>query len=136
MKAERPEAEAAAVAVRPATAADREGVLAMVRGVYEEKGFLWEGDGYTPVQIAGRTRIGGCDCSLERLYVRSESRRHGIGRMLLETATAHARAHDRRLMEIWSHKDWEDAHRLYRSLGVTWWATGSTSTRITAPSGA
>ena len=58
-------------------------------------------------------RIGGCDCSLERLYVHPSARKAGVGRALLQHALDVAQAAERKQMEIWSDKRFTDAHRLY-----------------------
>jgi putative acetyltransferase len=63
-------------------------------------------------------RIGGTDCSLERLYVHPHGRRQGVGRALMEQALNEARTRGRRLMEMWSDKRFQDAHRLYQRLGA------------------
>jgi GNAT superfamily N-acetyltransferase len=69
-------------------------------------------------RVAGRVRIAGADCSLDRLYVHPEARRQGLGMRLSELVIAEARSMGRRLMEIWSDKKFEDAHRLYGRLGA------------------
>jgi putative acetyltransferase len=68
--------------------------------------------------LDGTVRIGGCDCSLERLYVHPEARRQRIGLRLTEAVLAEARHRSRRLMEIWSDKRFVEAHRLYEKLGA------------------
>ncbi|HVL40437.1 MAG TPA: GNAT family N-acetyltransferase [Fimbriimonadaceae bacterium] len=70
------------------------------------------------VEHEGQRRIGGCDCSLERLYVHPIGRRRGIGRALFEAVCAEARLRKRSLMEIWSDKRFQDAHRLYQRYGA------------------
>lgn len=67
---------------------------------------------------AGRIRICGADCSLERLYVRPSARRRGIGEALTLRCTSEAKALGRTNMELWSDKRLIDAHRLYQRLGA------------------
>ena len=66
----------------------------------------------------GRVRIGGADCSMERLYVDPGTRRLGIGRALTQQLIEAARARDLRHMEIWSDKRFDKAHILYKSFGA------------------
>lgn len=65
------------------------------------------------VRHEGRFRIGGADCSLERLYVHPTARNQGVGAALLEKVITEAIADERKMLEIWSDKRFEDAHRLY-----------------------
>ena len=65
-----------------------------------------------------KLRLAQADCSLERLYVRPEHRRSGIGRALFQTAIEEARSKSASLMEIWSDKRFQDAHRLYDRMGA------------------
>jgi GNAT superfamily N-acetyltransferase len=67
----------------------------------------------------GRTGgLEGCDCSLERLYVRGAARGKGAGSALLRTVLEAARAAGRRRLAIWSDKRFADAHRLYERFGA------------------
>lgn len=68
--------------------------------------------------VDGKVRAGGADCSLERLYVHPTARRMGIGAALFETTLAEARQRGRQAMEIWSDKEFGDAHRLYERYGA------------------
>ena len=77
-----------------------------------------EGPRGAPVEFGTDTRIGGCDCSLARLYVHPAARRGGIGSALMATAVAGAREAGRELMEIWSDKLFAEAHRLYERAGA------------------
>ena len=70
------------------------------------------------VEVDGKRRAAGSDCSLERLYVHPDSRGVGLGRTLLETTIAEAKALGRQGMEIWSDKKLENAHRLYGYYGA------------------
>jgi putative acetyltransferase len=72
----------------------------------------------TTCSIEGMTRIVGCDCALERLYVLPTARRGGIGSQLLDAIIVEARRRDRRRLEIWSDKRFTDAHRLYQRFGA------------------
>jgi putative acetyltransferase len=76
------------------------------------------GEWGTSVQVVDTLRLGGCDCSLERLYVHPSARRQGAGSALLETVLDEARGRHRRGLEIWSDKRFEEAHRLYRRFGA------------------
>ncbi len=67
----------------------------------------------------GKVRASGSDCSLERLYVHPEGRRMGIGAALFETTIKEAKARGRKAMEIWSDKEFVNAHRLYQRYGAT-----------------
>jgi putative acetyltransferase len=85
----------------------------------------------TAVEIRNTIRLGGCDCSLERLYVHPTARRQGVGRALMETVLREARQRARRHLEIWSDKRFLEAHRLYQKFGavVRWWSrSGSAMT--------
>jgi GNAT superfamily N-acetyltransferase len=68
--------------------------------------------------VEGRVRLASADCALERLYVHPAARRQGVGAGLLEASLAEARARERRSMEIWSDKRFQDAHRLYQRYGA------------------
>lgn len=62
-------------------------------------------------------RIAGTDCDLLRLYVRSESRGLGLGRLLFEATISQAKALGRCAMEIWSDVLFTEAHQLYQRYG-------------------
>jgi len=68
--------------------------------------------------LNGKRRIGGTDCSLDRLYVLPSMRRSGIGTALFQAVLDEARARERKAMEIWSDKRFVDAHRLYGRFGA------------------
>ncbi|MBN9500853.1 MAG: hypothetical protein BGO01_00905 [Armatimonadetes bacterium 55-13] len=70
------------------------------------------------VEHENQRRIGGTDCSLERLYVHPEARKAGIGQALMRTVTGEAKSAGKRTMEIWSDKRFEAAHRLYQRFGA------------------
>jgi putative acetyltransferase len=70
------------------------------------------------VRIDETARLGGCDAALERLYVHPAARRQGVGRALVETVIAAARARGRGSLDIWSDKRFVEAHRLYHRLGA------------------
>lgn len=121
--------------LRRAVAKDSPAVAAVVRAVYDEFGFTWDGAGYHAdlrdvevsyaaffvaemngriVGTAGLTSRG----SLERLYVLSEARGSGAGSALLTAVVDEARRHDHDRLEIWSDKRFTDAHRLYERHGA------------------
>jgi putative acetyltransferase len=150
------------IRVRAASGADQEGIVRVIRAVYDEYGFTWdpetyhadlydldryyrdrgdtffvaEEDGQTLATAAlelfpaipgergqlhfgpGLPRIGGCDCSIERLYVHPDARRRGLGGTMMRTVVEGAREAGRSLMEIWSDKRFVDAHRLYERQGA------------------
>jgi putative acetyltransferase len=66
----------------------------------------------------GLPRVGGTDCSLERLYVHPDARRGGVGGKLIETVLDEARSRGRTNLEMWSDKRFGDAHRLYGRFGA------------------
>ena len=68
--------------------------------------------------IEGYSRVQGCDCSLERMYVHPDSRRFGAGSGLINHVIAVAKGENRSAMEIWSDKRFGDAHRLYGRFGA------------------
>jgi len=70
-----------------------------------------------PTEHGGITRIGGTDCSLERLYVIPDAR-GGAGTALMREVVDEARRRGRKRMEIWSDKRFEAAHRLYGRFGA------------------
>lgn len=74
--------------------------------------------GEPTVIVGGIIRVGGTDCSLERLYVHPEARGLGVGRALFEKTVQTAREEGRRGMEIWSDVDLTTAHRLYQMAGA------------------
>jgi putative acetyltransferase len=76
------------------------------------------GETGTLVMFDDRVRIGGCDCSMERLYVDPETRRSGMGRALTQQLIAAAVERGLRHMEIWSDKRFDKAHALYKSFGA------------------
>jgi putative acetyltransferase len=70
------------------------------------------------VRLGDYWRVGGADCSLERLYVDPSARRLGAGRALFEKVADRARERGRTKMELWSDKKFVDAHRLYERFGA------------------
>lgn len=79
---------------------------------------LIPGDLGNLAQYEGKHRAAGTDCSLERLYVHPEGRRMGIGAALFERTISEAQKEGRRALEIWSDKEFQDAHRLYQRYGA------------------
>jgi GNAT superfamily N-acetyltransferase len=77
------------------------------------------GEAGTLVPVADALpRIGGTDCSLERLYVHPEARRKGIGGRLVAHVLDEARTRGHSFLEMWSDKRFGDAHRLYGRFGA------------------
>lgn len=76
------------------------------------------GEPFAIVPHEGYLRVGGVDCSLERLYVHPSARRLGVGTACTEFIIALAKADGRTLMELWSDKKFGDAHRLYQRFGA------------------
>jgi putative acetyltransferase len=70
------------------------------------------------VSIDGLPRVGGADCSVERLYVLPGYRGRKIGFQLWTQVTDEARVIGRKRMEVWSDKLLEDAHKLYQRVGA------------------
>ena len=63
-------------------------------------------------------RIAGCDCALQRLYVRPSARNMGVGTALMQRVVETARALGRKQLEIWSDKRFVEAHKLYGKFGA------------------
>lgn len=76
------------------------------------------GDVGSQIEVSGKIRAAGADCSLERLYVRPDVRRSGLGTSLLSVAVDKALDLGRTAMEIWSDKKLTKAHRLYEKYGA------------------
>lgn len=76
------------------------------------------GEPGTLVEVRGKRRVAGADCSLERWYVHPDYRRIGVGGALFATVRAEAERRGRSLMEIWSDKHLLDAHRAYGRYGA------------------
>ena len=66
----------------------------------------------------GYVRVAGANCSLERLYIPSEFRGMKLGRKLTEFVLDRARSDGRSVLELWSDKRFEVAHKLYESIGA------------------
>lgn len=69
-------------------------------------------------EIDGTVRVAAADCELVRLYVRPSARQGGLGSQLTEVVLAEARRRNRRVMELWSDKRFDKAHRLYLRYGA------------------
>jgi putative acetyltransferase len=119
----------------------QEGIVAVVRGVYDEYGFTWESFAYHRdlYDIAGYylapggmfwtlvedRRVIGCVgvtphgeySEVHRLYLDRAARGRGLGRQLLETAIEWSRAHGCRGVVAWSDVKLGLAHRLYLGCG-------------------
>ena len=78
---------------------------------------LPDGDGTTVHNDV--IRVANADCSLERLYVLPEARGKGVGMALWQVTIDAAKERNCKVMEIWSDKLLEDAHRLYEKRGAT-----------------
>jgi putative acetyltransferase len=119
----------------------KEGVIRVVRRVYDEYAFTWEADGYHRdlydietyyldrggmfwVLLAEDMVVGcvgvavhGEESELHRMYLFPEFRGRGLGRKMLEAAIEYARAKGCRAMRAWSDVKLTDAHRLYLRSG-------------------
>lgn len=70
------------------------------------------------VRFDGKVRLGGCDGSVERLYVHPLARRRGVARALMAELLCEAGHRHRTYLEVWSDKRFEAAHALYGVLGA------------------
>lgn len=70
------------------------------------------------VMVNEAWRGAGCDCSVERLYLLSETRGLGIGSALWRHTIAAAKDLGRKRMEIWSDKRLHEAHKMYEKYGA------------------
>lgn len=119
----------------------RDGVVAVVKHVFDEYGFTWEAEGYCrdiyEVEahylapgggfwvVLDAARIVGCagvrlhnrESELHRLYLLSSHRGRGLGRRLIHRCLAYARRNGCASMRAWSDVKLRDAHRLYLKLG-------------------
>ncbi len=128
--------------LRPATSADRDGIIALIDGVFREYGdrvFLEDADGDL-LDIAAHygeglfmvlddgSRVRGTValvplgerpgvCLLRRLYLDAELRGGGWGQGMMEWACSTARALDMARMEFWSDTRFSRAHAFYEKLG-------------------
>lgn len=127
--------------IEPYQSEHRDGVIAVVRAVHEEYGFVWDAEGYHRDLYAierdylangdrfwtlfDDSRIVGCaavrlhdaESELHRLYLLAAYRGRGLGLRLLETAIAFARGSGCRRMIAWSDVKLPLAHKLYLSHG-------------------
>ncbi|MBS1718076.1 MAG: GNAT family N-acetyltransferase [Armatimonadetes bacterium] len=76
------------------------------------------GPAKTIVEFEGKRRIGGCDSSIERVYVRPSARRQGIGKAISQVVFETAREEKLNLVEIWSDKRFKEAHQMYQAFGA------------------
>ena len=143
--------------IRRATNNDINGIVDVIKSVYDEYGFGWHpesyhadlydiessydaaGDIFYVAEVDGRiagtaalelfpmienafdghlVRTVGCDCSVERLYVHPDFRRRGIARQLMDRVIADAKELGRSSMEVWSDKQFVEAHAFYKQIGA------------------
>ncbi len=120
-----------------------DGIVRVVRAVFDEYGFTWEADGYCRdlydvrahylrngrfwTVLNGENVIGCAGVLVEdnrselhRMYLLSTYRGRGLGRRLLETCIAYARDQSCQSMRAWSDVKLAGAHRLYRKLGFVY----------------
>ncbi|HWL95186.1 MAG TPA: GNAT family N-acetyltransferase [Phycisphaerae bacterium] len=130
----------------PYAESHRDGVVYVVKSVFDEYAFTWEADGYcrdlytvdeaylrpgglfwcaVEQDVERRTRVIGCAgvsfhdgySELHRMYLLSECRGRGIGRALLTTCLNGARERGSPAMRAWSDVKLENAHQLYVKTG-------------------
>jgi RimJ/RimL family protein N-acetyltransferase len=131
------------LAIRPGTAADAPGVVALIGRVFVEYGWIYD----PPTEVAdllafdahyaaphgafwivvddgrvvgsvGVDRKGGPDVAeLHRLYLDADQRGRGLGEALVGLVLDWCRAQAIARLELWSDTRFEHAHRLYLRLG-------------------
>lgn len=118
-----------------------DGVVRVVRSVFDEYGFTWETDGYCRdlyepedhyirpggmfwslldgAEVIGcvGVQVDGPNSELHRMYLHRDHRGRGLGRRLLLATIGFARERGCVSMRAWSDVKLEDAHRLYLKLG-------------------
>lgn len=62
--------------------------------------------------------VAGADCELVRMYIRSDQRGKGLGKLLVKEILDWSRTQGKSTMEIWSDVELKLAHPFYRSLGA------------------
>ncbi|MBB4642854.1 GNAT family N-acetyltransferase [Rhizorhapis suberifaciens] len=67
--------------------------------------------------IRGLSHRGALRCLIEDVRVARDQRRRGLGASLFEWVIEEARKRDCRFLELFMHKDREEARRLYAALG-------------------
>lgn len=70
------------------------------------------------VEVEGIRRVAGSDCSLERMYVRSEARGTGVGWAMFAHCVNSAVSAGLKRMEIWSDVELTDGHAFYERCGA------------------
>jgi putative acetyltransferase len=115
----------------------------VIRDAFEEYGFTWEEGGYNAdtediqshyidkggwfwvmeldgeiIATAGLMPETEDTCELWRMYLQSEHRGKGYGRLLLQHILDFAKSQGFTKMDIWSDVKLIDAHRLYRKAGA------------------
>lgn len=128
--------------IRSASRDDMDAVMAVIRGVYEEYGFIFEPSDETPDlldfdghytlprgaffvgvvngQIVGSAGIDFADtdtAEVHRLYLDASQRGKRRGQELLEQVITWAREHGAKRILLWSDTRFTLAHRLYERRG-------------------
>lgn len=68
--------------------------------------------------VALKWHTSGSRAELKRVFLDRSLRGRGLGRRLVETALAWARAGGAARLDVWSDELFHEAHRLYRKLGA------------------
>ncbi|MBU0639444.1 MAG: GNAT family N-acetyltransferase [Planctomycetes bacterium] len=127
--------------LRPASAKDTPGIHELIAGIFADYAYVLDveqedphlrapgahfrdrGGEFWVVEQDGRIRASGAvllhpdSAELKSLYVHRSLRRQGWGRRLTLAAIEHARQAGRQRVILWSDTRFEEAHRLYESLG-------------------
>ena len=128
--------------IRPATLDDTPGVIALIRRVFVEYGWIWDAptevpdlfdfdahyapprgafwvviDGPSVVGSIGVDRKGTGLAELHRLYLEPGQRGRGLGEALVGHVLEWCRRQEVARLELWSDTRFEHAHRLYVRLG-------------------
>ena len=127
--------QAPALTIRPATLADEAASLDLIEELFAPPGrrpphytrerareafrrYLENPDGDVLLAVSGSVIRFGLRCWLEDLVVSSSMRSGGIGRLLLDAATAWARERACTHLELDSGHGRKDAHRFYIGQGM------------------
>lgn len=138
------EATDCAASVREYAPGDEPGINAVIKSVFDDYGWKWDpltenkdtqeiekyyhsqGGGFWVLDLAGEI-IGtvaispkeGPRCTLYRLYLRKAHRGKGYGKRLYHHAIAEAKKRGFTEMEIWSDKELDVSHLMYKASGAT-----------------